>query len=85
MTIKEILERIENVLNQATGQYPDIMGDLDLLRHDLENEIIELDDVNEKLKEENEFLQKDSLSLFNHIKELLHKIEDLEKDDNETK
>ena len=70
MTKQEILERIENVLNQATGQYPDIMGDLDLLRHDLENEIIELDEVNEKLKEENEFLQKDSLSLFNRIKEL---------------
>ena len=85
MTIKEILERIENVLNQATGQYPDIMGDLDLLRHDLENEIIELDEVNEKLKEENEFLQKDSLSMFNYTKELLQKIKDLKKDENETK
>ena len=40
MTIKEILDRIQNVLNQATGQYPDILGDLDLLRHDLENDII---------------------------------------------
>ena len=40
MTKQEILERIQNVLNQATGQYPDMMGDLDLLRHDLENEII---------------------------------------------
>ena len=42
MTKQEILERIENVLNQSTGQYQDIMGDLDLLRHDLENEIIEI-------------------------------------------
>ena len=41
MTKQEILERIQNVLNQATGQYPDMMGDLDLLRHDLENDIIE--------------------------------------------
>ena len=40
MTKQEILERIQNVLNQATGQYPDMMGDLDLLRHDLENDII---------------------------------------------
>ena len=41
MTKQEILDRIQNVLNQATGQYPDIMGDLDLLRHDLETHIIE--------------------------------------------
>ena len=81
MSKQETLDRIQNVLNQATGQYPDIMGDLDLLRHDLENDIIELDEVNEKLKEENEFLQKDSLSMFNYTKELLQKIKEL----NETK
>ena len=40
MTKQEILERIENVLNQHIGPYPDLIGDLDLLRHDLENEII---------------------------------------------
>jgi len=39
MTKQEILERIENVLNQHIG--PDLIGDLDLLRHDLENDIIE--------------------------------------------
>ena len=68
MTKQEILERIQNVLNQGVDTESQ---DLDLLRHDLENEIIELDDVNEKLKEENEFLQKDSLSMFNYTKELL--------------
>ena len=41
VTLQEILDRIQNVLNQATGQYPDMMGALDLLRHDLENDIIE--------------------------------------------
>ena len=40
MTKQEILERVQIVLNQARGQYPWI-GDLDLLRHDLENDIIE--------------------------------------------
>ena len=40
MTKQEILERIENVLNQATI-FEKKMGDLDLLRHDLENDIIE--------------------------------------------
>ena len=43
--------------------------------------IQELEKVNEKLKEENEFLQKDSLSMFNYTKELLQKIKEL----NETK
>ena len=73
MTKQEILERTQNVLNQGVDTESQ---DLDLLRHDLENEIIELDDVNEKLKEENAFLQKDSLSLFNRIKELSQKIEE---------
>ena len=47
--------------------------------------IKELKEVNGKLKEENEFLQKDSLSMFNYTKELLQKIKDLEKDEDETK
>ena len=47
--------------------------------------IQELEEVNEKLKEENEFLQKDSLSMFNYTKELLQKIKDLEKEKDETK
>jgi len=38
MTLQEILERIEDVLNQGTDTES---GDLDLLRHDLENFIIE--------------------------------------------
>ena len=38
MTKQEILERIENVLNQDVDTES---GDLDLLRHDLELEIIE--------------------------------------------
>ena len=38
MTKQEILERIENVLNQGVDTES---GDLDLLRHDLELEIIE--------------------------------------------
>ena len=37
MTKKEILERIENVLNQGVDTRS---NDLDLLRHDLENDII---------------------------------------------
>ena len=38
MTKQEILERIENVLNQGVDTES---NDLDLLRHDLELEIIE--------------------------------------------
>ena len=38
MTLQEILERIENVLNQGVDTESQ---DLDLLRHDLELEIIE--------------------------------------------
>ena len=38
MTKQEILDRVQDMLNQ----YPsEIIGDLDLLRHDLENDIIE--------------------------------------------
>jgi len=42
----------------------------------LEDRITELEGENEKLKQENAFLQKDSLSMFNRIKELLQKIEE---------
>ena len=38
MTKQEILDRIQDVINQYPGE---IIGDLDLLRHDLENDIIE--------------------------------------------
>ena len=37
MTLQEILERIQNVLNQGVDTESQ---DLDLLRHDLEKEII---------------------------------------------
>ena len=40
MTLQEILERIENVLYQGVDTESQ---DLDLLRHDLELEIIELE------------------------------------------
>ena len=42
MTLQEILERIENVLNQGVDTES---GDLDLLRHDLETNIIEREDM----------------------------------------
>ena len=38
MTLQEILERIQNVLNQGVDTESQ---DLDLIRHDLENHIIE--------------------------------------------
>ena len=38
MTLQEILEGIENVLNQGVDTESQ---DLDLLKHDLENDIIE--------------------------------------------
>ena len=40
MTKQEILNRVKDMLNQACNGIQDITGDLDLLRHDLENEII---------------------------------------------
>ena len=52
---------------------------------EFKSRIQELEEVNEKLKEENDFLQKDSLSMFNYTKELLQKIKGLEKEINETK
>ncbi len=41
MNKQELLERIEDVMDKATGQYPDIMGLLDDIRHDLEDDIVE--------------------------------------------
>ena len=41
MTKQEILERIQNVLNQGDDTESQ---DLDLLRHDLENHIIEIEE-----------------------------------------
>jgi len=40
MTKEEILERIQDILNQGVDTD---MQDLDLLRHDIENDIIEGD------------------------------------------
>ena len=40
MTKQEILDRVKDMLNQACDGIQDITGDLDLLRHDLENDII---------------------------------------------
>ena len=40
MTLQEILDRVQNIMNQHIGPYPDLIGELDLLRHDLENDII---------------------------------------------
>ena len=42
MTLQEILERIQNVLNQGVDTESQ---DLDLLRHDSENDIIESEDT----------------------------------------
>ena len=42
MTKQEILDRIQNVLNQGVDTESQ---DLDLLRHDLENEIIKRKDI----------------------------------------
>ena len=35
-----LLSRVQDMLNQACDGIQDITGDLDLLRHDLENDII---------------------------------------------
>ena len=49
MTLQEILERIQNVLNQGVDNESQ---DLDLLRHDLENDIIS--EENDIIKERKE-------------------------------
>jgi len=45
MTKQEILRRIENVLNQGVDTES---GDLDLLRHDLENDVIIIEQFNKE-------------------------------------
>ena len=47
MTLKEILERIENVLYQGADTESQ---DLDLLRHDIENHLIKLEKNKSKIK-----------------------------------
>ena len=47
MTLKEILERIENVLHQGADTESQ---DLDLLRHDIENHLIKLEKNKSKIK-----------------------------------
>ena len=48
MSKKEILERIENVLNQGVDTESQ---DLDLLRHDLENDIIQGKSIRDEVEE----------------------------------
>ena len=48
MSKQEILERIWNVLNQGVDTES---GDLDLLRHDLENDILKPKSVNDEIEE----------------------------------
>ena len=45
MTLQEILEGIENVLNQGVDTES---GDLDLLRHDLEKDVIVIEQFNKE-------------------------------------
>ena len=48
MSKQEILERIWNVLNQGVDTES---GDLDLLRHDLENDILKPKSINDEIEE----------------------------------
>ncbi len=48
MTKQEILDRIWNVLNQGVDTES---GDLDLLRHDLENDIIQGKSITDEVEE----------------------------------
>tara|TARA_R110002020_G_scaffold419424_1_gene628640 strand:- start:123 stop:266 length:144 start_codon:yes stop_codon:yes gene_type:complete len=43
MTKQEILERVQNIINQYPGE---MIGDLDLLRHDLEKDVIAIEQFN---------------------------------------
>tara|TARA_B100001094_G_C17396537_1_gene423746 strand:+ start:304 stop:489 length:186 start_codon:yes stop_codon:yes gene_type:complete len=45
MTLQEILDRITNILYQFDNSTIEAIGDLDLLKHDLENHIIETEDT----------------------------------------
>ena len=48
MTKKEILDRVQNVLNQGVDTESQ---DLDLLRHDLENDIIQGKSISDEVEE----------------------------------
>ena len=48
MTKQEILERVQNVLNQGVDTESQ---DLDLLRHDLENDIIQGKSIADEIEE----------------------------------
>ena len=41
MTLQDILDRIQDILYQFDGGSSEAIGGLDLLKHDLENHIIE--------------------------------------------
>jgi len=43
MTKQEILERVQNIINQYPGE---LIGDLDLLRHDLEKDVMVIEQFN---------------------------------------
>ena len=45
MTLQEILDRIQNILYQFDNSTMEAISDLDLLKHDLENHIIESEDT----------------------------------------
>ena len=45
MTLQEILDRVQNVLNQGVDTES---GDLDLLRHDLEKDVIVIEQFNKE-------------------------------------
>ena len=48
MTLQEILDRVQNVLNQGVDTESQ---DLDLLRHDLENDIIQGKSIRDEVEE----------------------------------
>ena len=53
MTKQEILDRVQDILNQGIDGYQDLTGELDLLKHDLENEIISENEELESLVDNN--------------------------------
>ena len=53
MTLQEILDRVQEILNQGIDGYQDLTGELDLLKHDLENEIISENEELESLVDNN--------------------------------
>ena len=46
MTKQEILDRVQDMLNQLVNGYQDVSGDLDLLRHDLEKDVMVIEQFN---------------------------------------